>query len=170
MLELIWSLLNISLIIYFLIICLKAIKIIRENWGRLATLVFVLGLSSFISKPNPENNKVKIFKVQDESKIMNEDKISGHVFSQEIILEKKLVTTIGATISFKEYDQEIRVLDIYSDIYGFVGGIDWKPSNVMLNKNKDNSYNYEINGSKDWRLLGIRIYTQSEEFKGNIKL
>lgn len=170
MLELIWTLLNISLLIYFLLICLKAIKFIRENLGRLATPVFMLGLLSFISKPYTEDNKVKIFKISDNTQITtDDDKLRGHNFSQEIVLEEKLLTTISATISFKEYDQKVKVVSLYSDIYGFVGGIDWSPSTVMLNKNTDASYHYEIGGTKDWRLLGIRIYAQQKVFKGRIK-
>ncbi len=74
MLELLWGILNIAILIYFIIICFKVIKIVRENLGGIATLVFVIGLMSFISKPNDQNNKIKTFEVKDESVIKDEKK------------------------------------------------------------------------------------------------
>jgi hypothetical protein len=170
MLELLWGILNIAILIYFIIICFKAIKIVRDNLGGIATLVFVMGLLSFISKPNEENNKVKTFKIKDESIIKGDEKSIRNVFSQEIVLEKELASTILATITFKEYDQKIRLLNAYADRSGFVSGIDWKASNVDITKNTDNSYNYQITGTKDWRILGLGVYTQFKIFKGNFKL
>ncbi|WP_298140815.1 hypothetical protein [Flavobacterium sp.] len=170
MLELLWGILNIAILVYFIIICFKVIKIVRENLGGIATLIFVLGLMSFIAKANVENNKIKTFEIKDESKIIGEEKINGHIFTEDIILEKKIVTTIGATITFKEYDQQVRIINLYTMMNGFISGIDWKASNVAITKNKDNSYHYQITGTKDWRVLGIRIYTQLKEYKGTFKL
>ena len=170
MLELLWGILNIAILIYFIIICFKAIKIVRDNLGGIATLVFVMGLLSFISKPNEENNKVKTFKIKDESIIKGVEKSNRNVFSQEIVLEKELASTIRATITFKEYDQKIRLLNAYAYRSVFVSGIDWKASNVDITKNTDNSYNYQITGTKDWRILGLRVYTQFKIFKGKFKL
>ncbi|MEC4049647.1 hypothetical protein OX284_009425 [Flavobacterium sp. SUN046] len=170
MLELLWGILNIGILIYFIIICFKAIKIVRDNLGGIATLVFVIGLMSFISKPNEENNKVKTFKIKDESIIKGVEKSNRNVFSQDIVLEKELASTIRATITFKEYDQKIRLLNAYADRSGFVSGIDWKASNVDITKNTDNSFNYQITGTKDWRILGLRVYTQFKIFKGKFKL
>jgi hypothetical protein len=170
MLELLWGILNIAILVYFIIICFKVIKIVRENLGGIATLIFVLGLMSFIAKPNVENNKIKTFEIKDESKIVGEEKINGHIFTEDIILEKKLVTTISATITFKEYDQQVRIINAYTMMTGFVSGIDWKASNVDITKNNDNSYNYQIIGTRDWRILGIRIYTNMEDYKGKFKI
>jgi hypothetical protein len=170
MLEILWGIVNIAILIYFIIICFKVIKIVRENLGVVATLIFVIGLMSFISKPKDESYKVKTFEIKDESIIKGEEKISDHIFQHDIVLEKKLATTIIATITFKEYDQQVRLLNTYTVMTGFVSGIDWKASNVDFTKNKDNSYTYQIIGTKDWRILGIRIYTQMKDYKGKFKL
>jgi hypothetical protein len=170
MLELIWGILNISIFIYFIIICFKAVKIVRENLGGISTLILVIGLMSFIVKPNNETNKIKTFNIKDNSMVKGEEKIDGHVFNEEIILEEKFATTVIASISFKEYDQQIRLLKTYTMMTGFVSGIDWKASRVDITKNIDSSYNYEVIGTKDWSILGIKVYTQSNVFKGKIKL
>ena len=170
MLELIWGILNIAILIYFIIICFKVIKIVRENLGIIATIIFVIGLMSFISKNNNENKTVETFEINDESKIIGEDKITGHIFDQDIIVEKELATTILAKITFKEYDQQVRVLNANSTLTGFASGIEWKTSNIEITKNKDNSYNYEITGTKNWKLLGVKVYTQLKEFSGKFEL
>ena len=170
MLELLWGILNIAILIYFIIICFKAIKIVRDNLGGIATLIFVIGLMSFIAKPNEENLKTKTFNFNVKSISKGEEKSNGNNFSQNIVLENKLVSTIRATIAFKEDDQKIRLLYAYADRSGFVSGIDWKVSNIDISKNADNSYNYQITGTKDWRILGLRLYTQFKIFKGKFKL
>ena len=86
MLELIWGILNIALLLYFFVICFKVIKLIRENLGLLATLIFAIGILSFVSKPNKEKN-IKKFEILDKTKITGEEKINGHIFNENIIIE-----------------------------------------------------------------------------------
>ena len=170
MVELLWGILNIAILIYFVIICFKVIKIVRENLGAFATLIFAIGLMSFISKPSDESNNTETFTIKDESIIKDDKKINAKFFTQIITLEEKLTTTISTAITFKKYDQQVRLLNTYTMMTGFVSGIDWKATNVAITKNRDNSYNYHVTGKKDWRILGIRLYTQLKDFKGNFKL
>ena len=44
MLYLIWGLLNLGLVIYFLVICFRATKLVKEKIGLFAAVFFVLGL------------------------------------------------------------------------------------------------------------------------------
>lgn len=170
MLELLWGIVNSAILIYFIIICFKVIKIVRENLNGIATLVFVIGLLSFISNPNDENNNMKTFKIKDESIIKSEGNNNGRIFDRDIILEKKIATTIIAKVTFKEYDQQFQLLNANTMMNGFISGIDWKTSNVEITKIKNNLYNYQITGTKDWRILGIKIYTQLKDFNGTFKL
>ena len=170
MLELVWGILNIAILVYFIIICFKAVKLVKENLGRITTIVFVIGLMSFISKPNTLENSYKRFEIKDDSKITKEESISGHIFDQEIVLEKKLVTTIDATITFKEYDQEVRLLSGFTQMTGFVSGVDWSTTSINVSRKSENTYNYKIQGTKDWRILGIKIYTEQKDFNGLMQL
>lgn len=63
---LLWSILNIGLFLFFIIICFKATKLIREKLGLIATIVFVFGLLSFVGNSNnhndnkePDSNQIK---------------------------------------------------------------------------------------------------------------
>ena len=49
-------------------------------------------------------------------------------------------------------------------------GTEWKPSTVLLNKLHNNLYEYNISGSIDWKILGIRFYSQFKEFRGKTEL
>lgn len=60
MFELIWGILNGFLLIYFIVICFKSVKTVKEKLGIFATFIFVIGLLSFISKPNKKNLADKI--------------------------------------------------------------------------------------------------------------
>ena len=55
MIYLLWGLLNIGLLIYFLIISFKVIKLIREKLGLFETVFFVIILLSLIGSANKDS-------------------------------------------------------------------------------------------------------------------
>lgn len=170
MLELIWGILNFALLIYFIIICFKAVKVIRENLGGIATLVLVLGLLSFKVNSKDENNRIKTFDLQNVSPKMESEKFEGNEHLNEKKLEQNLLTDFHMSIKYRENNNEIKLLTAYVNRTGIEMGTEWKPSTVFLNKVHNNLYEYHVSGSIDWRILGIRLYTQSKEFDGKIEL
>ncbi len=164
MLELFWGILNTAILIYFIIICFKIVRIVRENLGGIATLIFVLGLMSFIAKPN--DNKVETFDLRNENKKIEREKFNGDIFSKDIELERNLTSNINVNIQFGENETEKKLLYAQSNRSGFVSGIDWKMKDIVVNKINNDTYEYEVVGCKDWRILGIVIFTQSKEFNG----
>lgn len=92
MLYLLWDLLNISLFLYFIIICFQATRLLREKVGLLASTTFVVGLLSFIGQSNndrdnkePNSNQIKTWK------FISEDSINRNTTSSpDIVLEKTL--------------------------------------------------------------------------------
>jgi len=168
MLELIWGILNFSILIYFFFLCFQATKKIRDNFGRIAALVFVLGLVSFINKPNEENNLFQTFDLQKDAGFPN--KYNGNTFSTDKLLEENLTTKISLSIQFGENNSEKKLLkaEIYRD--GFVSGTEWKATNVTISPLDRINYQYQATGIIDWKILGITLYSQSKEFNGKIKL
>lgn len=169
MLEIIWGILNIGILIYFIIICFKAAKIIRENLGGWATLVFVLGLLSFMGRKE-EDNSFKSFNLQEEKKDVVQ-KSSEYSRSKEILLEDNLATQIKARIMYGKDSTGKKLLKATASRDGFVSGTYWEPSHFLVSKldNKDN-YEYDVIGTLGWKILGIRLYTESKRFNGKIKL
>jgi hypothetical protein len=169
MLEIIWGILNIGIFVYFMIICFKAAKIIRENLGGWATLVFVLGLLSFMGKKE-EDNSFKSFNLQKEQKDTVQNYV-GNSYGKDILLEDNLATQIRAHISYGEDKTGKKLLKAMASRDGFVSGTYWKPIlfNVSKLDNNDN-YEYQVIGSMEWKILGIKLYTESKEFNGKFKL
>ena len=67
MLYLLWGLLNIGLFIYFIVISIKATKLVREKVGLFASLIFLFGLLSFGGRSNnddkePNSNQIMRFR------------------------------------------------------------------------------------------------------------
>jgi hypothetical protein len=171
MLELIWGILNIVILIYFIIICFQATKIIRENLGGMATLILVLGLLSFIgSKPNNENNTFQTFDLQNGNKINANHKFNGNTFSTDKLLEENVTTKIGLSILFKEnnLEKELVAATIHRD--GFISGTEWKANHINMTRLDRMNYEYQLSGTLDWKILGIKIYTEIKEFNGKIEL
>jgi len=169
MLEIIWGILNIGILVYFIIICFKAAKIIRENLGGWATLVFVLGLLSFMGKKE-EDNSFKSFNLQEEKKDTVQNYV-GNSYGKDVLLEDNLATKIRAHISYGEDSTGKKLLKATASRDGFISGTYWNPSHFLVSKldNKDN-YEYDVIGTLEWKILGIRLYTESKEFIGKIKL
>ena len=72
MFELIWGIFNGILLLYFIVICFKSVKLVKEEIGFLASLVFVLGLLSFMSNSIEwdHSGDVKIIKVKDRKSVV----------------------------------------------------------------------------------------------------
>ena len=170
MLELFWGILNIAILIYFIIICFKATKIIRENLGIIPTLIIVFGLLSFIGKPIEDNTKNKTFNLQEETDKIERNKFNGDTYLREKKLENNLMTDIGLSISFGENTNKKKLLNANVYRNGFVSGTDWKTTNINVSKLENNTYQYNVIGTVNWRILGIKFYTELREFDGKIEL
>lgn len=96
MLELIWGILNIVLLIYFIIVCLKSIKLIKEKIGVLASFVFVIGLLSFISKPDEKKVVNKNIEILNQTYARKAS--DGNSYSKLATLEDNLTSKIELRI------------------------------------------------------------------------
>ena len=169
MFELIWGILNGFLIIYFIIICFKSVKIIKEKIGILASFVFVIGLLSFISKPNEKNladKNIDIINKTNPKKAFN-----GNSFLREINLENNLTSDIALSILVGENATELIILNANCYRSGFISGTNWNVENIDLDKEKNKSFcTYRVSGFMEWKILGITIYSEGKTFTGNALL
>ena len=171
MVEVIWGILNIGILIYFILICCKATKIIRGNIGGIAALVFVLGLLSFMGKPHEENGSSQIFDLEKENKGNEPKGLNRFVNSKEILIEENLTTKIAVTVLYTENKSEKELVKAMVNRDGFIFGTYWKANHIDISKaNHNPNYEYRLLGTIDWKILGIKLYTQMKEFNGIIKL
>ena len=165
MIELIWGILNIAVGIYFVVICLLSTKIIREKLGFLASLVFVFGILSFVSKPNNEGEKSKVIDLQTQSNF------EGNTYLKNVILENNIAAEIIFMVKFGEIGKEKKLISAQVNRSGFVSGTNWETENITFEKSDfENKYVYNVNGTLEWKIFGLKLYSESKEFKGLIEL
>ena len=171
MLYLIWGLLNLGLVIYFLVICFKATKLVKEKIGLFAAVFFVLGLLSFLGQPAKDSY----------NKGANSTKINSWVFASEdslnrdatyfvqINLEDNWISKKDLGVKYGTDKQGLANIPIsaYSTTTGFISGAIWRPISIKINRTDDNNkFQYFVVGVVEWKLLGATIYTQSKRFNG----
>ncbi|MDO9375978.1 MAG: hypothetical protein Q7T76_16270 [Ferruginibacter sp.] len=171
MAYLLWGLLNIGIFLFFISICFKATKLIRERMGAFASVVFVLGLLSFMGHSNNENdnnepnsNHIKTWKF---TSLDSVDQNSTHIL--QVDLEKTLVCKYDLGIKYgKDKQGEINIpISAYSSTNGFISGTNWKPISILVNRTRDNNkFEYFVDGLVEWKLLGATIYSQLKVYKG----
>ena len=168
MINILWALLNLGIFILFLIICLKATKLIRERIGLFASLIFVFGLFSFMtsSPQNDGNQNPKIknwtFKDQDEIK-------PNTVRTSILNLDKNLISSITLMVQYaenKDSNDDVAI-NGNSIFLGWSVGYAWKANNIIVfNTATADKLAYQVDGIITWRLLGTIIYTQYKSYKG----
>jgi hypothetical protein len=172
MIYLLWGLLNIALFLFFIIICFKATKLIRQTFGLFASIVFVFGLLSFMGNSNnndnkePNSNEIKTWK------FTSNDSLIRHPTSSEFIdFEKTLISKYYLFIKYgKDKDGQTNIpISASSSTNGFISGTNWKPISISVNKTHDNNkFKYFVSGVIEWKLLGATIYSQLKEYNGMV--
>ena len=172
MIYLLWGLLNIGLLIYFLIISFKVIKLIREKLGLFETVFFVIILLSLIGSANKDSYNRKTNSNGTETwTFTSKDSISQPInLSTCIVLEKNLISKYQLDVIYGKDKKGMNCpVSAFSSTNGFILGTNWKAESIMVSKTNDNQkFQYIVNGIVEWHLLGITIYTQAKTYKGTI--
>lgn len=168
MIYLLWALLNIGL---FIFICFKGSKYFRQKFGPIAAIVFVFGLFAFVGSSNsatdnkePNSNQIKTWKFNSSDSL---DKGSNVYI--DIDLEKTLISKYSLGISYGKDKQLQNNIPVSASTWttGFESGTSWKPITIIVNRTGDNQkFEYEVDGTIKWSLLGITIYSQLKHWKG----
>ncbi|MBK0368740.1 hypothetical protein [Flavobacterium agrisoli] len=171
MTYLLWGLLNIGLFLFFILICFKATKLIREKLGLFASIIFVFGLLSYVGHSNgdndnkePNSNQIKTWKFVSEDSLKSND-----TYLIDIDLEKTLISKYYLGIKYsKDKEGQVNIpISAYSSTTGYVSGTNWKPLSIIVNTTNDNNkFEYFVHGVVEWKLLGATIYSELKEYKG----
>ncbi len=155
----------------FIAICFKATKLIREKWGIAAALVFVFGLLSFVGQPSsnnvnfdPNSNETRTWTF---ASLDSLDK--GSNAYTLIDLENTLISTYSLGIQHGKDKQLKKTIPTSANtrISGFISGISWEPSSILVNPTNDNQkFTFEVHGILNWKLLGFTLYSHSKNWKG----
>jgi hypothetical protein len=172
MLYFFWGLLNIGLLLYFISISIKIFLITKKQIGGIATIVFALGLLSFMSSPNEEKKPKEMGYRQ--WRFVAENKLEKGQFytykSQDI--EKEWFTRLSFDIEYAREGNHVTPISGHIQPLGFISGIKWKTQHIDLKKQdfNDNKYDYTIHGVIAWKLFSFNVYTQLKTLKGSVVL
>lgn len=164
MLPLLWSLLNVILILAFLYACFQVFKVLRREIGLGLSLLFLLGLAAFKSTESEEKNgSVKNLLERSENL-----KSLGNWRSNQIVeMQNNSYNKLNILVEAEHTDSTLRPLGLYPSVSGIIIGHDWKPWVGLVNT-KDGQLTYQVILLHDWKLMGIKLYTTSEEYAGTI--
>jgi len=171
MLQLIWGLLNITIFFYFIFVCVKGARLIRQGLGTLAAVVFVIGLFSFAAQSNgddenkePNSNMIKQWTFLPKDSLKN---VERH--STEVTVEKTMVSTSHLNIQYVVDTKNNRIVSVSASSYmtGFISGTIWKPTVITLDTTAvNNKIRYAITGTVNWKLFGFTLYTENKDYAG----
>jgi len=171
MIYLFWALLNTGLLIFFIVICYNATKLVKETYGILTSIVFVLGLLSFVGQSNNDNDNKEANSSQIKTwKFNSIDSLDkSHNNHIEIDLEKTLISKYTLGIGYGKDKQLQNNIPTSANTWtiGFESGTSWKPISIIVNRTDDNNkFEYKVDGTIKWSLLGMTIYSQPKHWKG----
>lgn len=169
MFELIWGIFNIVVFIYFFAVCIKSVKIVRDGLGVLAGLVLVIGLLSFIPKDDSKNLAEKNIDFYNKQSLNNSSRkpFIGNSFLHDVSLEKNLTSEISLDIFFGEEKNDLVIISANCMKDGLNCGTYWNVHSIHIDKPKNKNYcNYFVSGSVDWRIMGLKLYSENKIFEG----
>ncbi len=175
MIYLIWGLLNIGLFIFFIGICLKATKLLKENSGIVAAIIFVFGILSFIvNSNNKTSNKESGLSQIPTWHFVSEESVDRNTISYTVVeMEKNWMSKNELGISYGKNGKREEIIPISGNSWtsGFISGTNWSPSIIEVhNKDENASLEYNVTGIIEWKLLGATIYSQLKKYKGTASI
>jgi hypothetical protein len=168
MLHLLWSILNIGLLLVFFYYAYKATLFIRQRLGLFVSILFVGALLSFASSPrqNPGTTAWKSGLAAGTPEYKGFDRIK----SVYLTLEKNGPIHIDLSLNCGQYnnDPALYPSSAGSTITGFVAGYTWTASPIFADTIAGN-IQYHCSGILNWKLLGMTIYAEEKSYAGIIR-
>lgn len=171
MLSLFWNLFVIAVSITFIILCFKAIGLIKRELGLGAAVVFTIGLLSTCSNSNNSvtdkqpNQTINVKPITDTLMALKPFK--------QLNLQNNLTFSIDLTYRYavNKITGEVKPAFASSQVHGFSGAIDWVPENVIFETaNSGKALYYLVSGAVKWKLFNADIVTRYKNFEGVINI
>ena len=174
MMYLLWTLLNFGLVLFLIVICFKATRLIRERLGLFASIIFVIGLLSFVNSSNNKNPARKAGRQTPDFVFKTADQIKPNT---SIYTSQAIKTYIGSSINLGVlFGKEVltgKLVAAEADfsISGLVGGHKWTPQIIAVTPSPSSgNFNYQVSGILNWNLLGIPVFSQYKKLEGVISV
>jgi len=164
MLYILWSLLNLALILLFLYVAYRATKLLRRELGIAAALLFAIGSLSFV-------NGTGYREAQNHFELRKEEKkLPQNHLMQTIAIDENAAFTTYLQIKYNSKKSPAVLEPVAAQVYtgGLVLSHNLKVLDVtVVYDSTGKKWNYGVIGSQHWRLLGLKVYTQTKMFEGS---
>ncbi|WBO83543.1 hypothetical protein [Hymenobacter yonginensis] len=158
MLSLLWTGLNIFLLLLIAYAWFRVLRVLRRQIGLGLAVLFMLSLAL---RGSSSTSDTKARNLLENGRL--EHPIGNWGSSASIPLNPN--NELCLRFEGVRTDSTLRVHGMYSSISGLMLGHEWKPLAGMANTRKQ-GVSYEIFLSHEWKLLGIGLYVSSEEYTG----
>lgn len=172
MLYLLWAILNTGLFVFFIVICFRATKLLREKAGLFVSIVFVFGLFSFVCN---FNEKTTLPKNQiNSSQFTPRDNLEiNSFFHTKVTLKNNLISKHNLSISYGKSKERHSYVPInaYSHTEGFISGTNWIPHHIEVSPTGvSTQFEYSVNATTEWKLLGLTVFSNSRDYSGFVNI
>jgi len=166
MIELFWSILNITILLFFLYLFIgflfKGKKIFEGRFKNLSIAILILGVINMVSANDSD-------KFDNTINIDNKYNQENYEQASKLILEDNLTMNINLSIMYSKENKILIPIKATSNLSGFVSGFEWQIKSVhTTSKTNKEKKDFTAYGILEWKLFGIKIYSQEKSFKGII--
>lgn len=167
MIYLIWSIINIVIILYFLYLVLGLLRNGIRNFEPLfkitSIIIVVVGVVQIILGYSSESYSNRIIRNSDYDKTNNSD-------SKSMILEENMTFNINMDVKYSIAQNEYIPIESNSFLSGFVNGYAWECNSLQTDNYLPNQeVEFRAMGTLKWRLFGINVYSLEKIFNGIIQ-
>lgn len=163
MFEIFWSILNLLLFISFIIICIKALKLVREKIGGFAAIILGMGiLLSFI--PSEKTNLIKSFDLNESKRQEFSHQNTTH---EKVQLSESLMNKTWLDLTFSE---EMLLKKARLSRTGLIAFTDVSPLSIVQDKIGEEQFKHLIIYKKSWYLLGAEVYSENFDVQNTVEL
>jgi len=133
--------------------------------GILAAVIFILILLSFTNQPNNDNKEPNSNHIKTWQFLPQDTSANTKSYFLQIPLEKTMVSKFDLGIVYKVIENNASIpISAYSSQSGFVNGIIWKPTSIIVNKTVNaNKLQYQLAGIVNGDCL-VLLYMLSLRF------
>ena len=172
MIHLIWSTVNLIIVLYFLYLIFgfiaKGKQIFKPKYRVASIFILVIGVLQIYSASNSEE-RIKRIEITDNFN-KQDFKNSNNADIKEIILEDNLTFDIKMYVIYSIEQNEFIPVESYSVLKGLVMGYEWDFKSIQTNKFKPGeNAGYTAIGILKWNLFGINVYSEFKTFSGIIR-
>lgn len=166
MIHLLWSLLNLLVVLFFLYLLIgfiiKGKKIFNPGFKAVSIFILVIGIIQ-ITTASTTMDKTNTIYISE-----NPDQHISQV--KNITLEDNLIFDINLDLFYSETETGYIPVSSSSYLTGIVSGYEWEFISIQTGTYKPDEKNeFAAMGILKWNLFGINVYTQYKPFSGVIE-